>query len=807
MSVIIIKQINPYVNTVPVSAETGTSIRNKLQSLTGDNRLDVSAIKGLGVLGAPTINADNIVESSTKVLMLRTERDKLANIATNANNYVHPTTHPSSMIVESSTKRFVSDSQVAAWDNKQDKLVFRTVGGQSIIGPGADISVGGSGSGTVDAAPIQNSTNAVSSGGVYTSLLGKVDAVSGKVLSSNDYTTAEKSKLAAIPSGATQNSSDAYLLNRVNHTGTQSADSITDGTNNKAYTAAEKAKLAAIQSGATANSSDSTLLNRTNHIGTQVASTISDFQTSVSSNTNVAANTAARHSHPNKTVLDATTASYTTAEQTKLNGINPGATVNNTDAFLLNRTNHIGTQAISTIEGLQTAIDAKQNVLGFTPENVSSKGAANGYAPLGPDSKVPSNYLPAGAIVYKGTWNAATNTPSLNDATGTAGWEYNVAVGGTQNLGSGNITFSAGDWVIHNGTVWQKTVTSSAVSSVNGQSGAVVLTKNDIGLGNVDNISAVNLRDRSTHTGVQSTASINFASGTKILGRITATTGVAEELTPLQVTSMLDLATTSVKGLLSGADKTKLDSINSGATANSSDSYLLNRLNHTGTQSADTIIDGTNNKVFTSLEKTKLSGVAAGATANSADAFLLNRVNHTGTQSADSLIDGTTNKAFLATERTKLAGIATGATVNSSDAFLLSRANHTGNQSADTITDGTTNKAYTAAEKTKLAGIASGATANSTDAQLLAQAASAAASASKAASTITEDSTHRFVSDAEKNVWNSKQAAGDYATNTTVNTKIGSTGSPVTISNVWVGSQAQYDAITTPSASVLYFIQ
>jgi hypothetical protein len=63
------------------------------------------------------------------------------------------------------------------------------------------------------------------------------------------------------------------------------------------------------------------------------------------------------------------------------------------------------------------------------------------------------------------------------------------------------------------------------------------------------------------------------------------------------------------------------------------------------------------------------------------------RANHTGTQSADTLTDGTTNKAFLATERTKLAGVATGATANSPDATLLARANHTGTQLASTISD------------------------------------------------------------------------------------------------------------------------
>ncbi len=75
---------------------------------------------------------------------------------------------------------------------------------------------------------------------------------------------------------------------------------------------------------------------------------------------------------------------------------------------------------------------------------------------------------------------------------------------------------------------------------------------------------------------------------------------------------------------------------------------------------------------------------AAGA-ASAAQAAAVQRANHTGTQSADTLTDGATNKAFLATERTKLTGIATGATANSADATLLARANHTGTQSAATI--------------------------------------------------------------------------------------------------------------------------
>ena len=57
-------------------------------------------------------------------------------------------------------------------------------------------------------------------------------------------------------------------------------------------TSADKTKLDGIATGATVNSSDATLLDRANHTGTQTAATISDFDTEVANNTAVAANTA-----------------------------------------------------------------------------------------------------------------------------------------------------------------------------------------------------------------------------------------------------------------------------------------------------------------------------------------------------------------------------------------------------------------------------------------------------------------------------------------------------------------------------------
>ena len=50
---------------------------------------------------------------------------------------------------------------------------------------------------------------------------GKVDKVAGKVLSANDYTNAERVKLANVAEQATKNATDADLRDRASHTGTQ----------------------------------------------------------------------------------------------------------------------------------------------------------------------------------------------------------------------------------------------------------------------------------------------------------------------------------------------------------------------------------------------------------------------------------------------------------------------------------------------------------------------------------------------------------------------------------------------------------
>jgi hypothetical protein len=111
---------------------------------------------------------------------------------------------------------------------------------------------------------------------------------------------------------------------------------------------------------------------------------------------------------------------------------------------------------------------------------LAQRGNAGGVATLGLDGIVPASQLPAGGVSYQGTWNANTNTPTLADGSGSGGDEYAVVVAGTQNLGSGSITFAVGDFVIYNGTIWQKIPGTGGVTSFNTRTGAVTLQSGDV---------------------------------------------------------------------------------------------------------------------------------------------------------------------------------------------------------------------------------------------------------------------------------------------------------------------------------------
>jgi hypothetical protein len=168
-------------------------------------------------------------------------------------------------------------------------------------------------------------------------------------------------------------------------------------------------------------------------------------------------------------------------------------------------------------------------------------------------------------------------------------------------------------------------------------------------------------------------------------GGVEAAAAVAD--TAAQVADLAPVATTGAYADLTGAPAIPADPADIGAqpagdyaTTTDLSSGLATKVD-----TSDTRLSDTRTPTDGSVTNAKVAAGAAIALSKLATDPLA-RANHTGTQSADTLTDGTTNKAFLATERTKLTGIATGATANATDAQLRDRSTHTGTQAAATIT-------------------------------------------------------------------------------------------------------------------------
>lgn len=129
-----------------------------------------------------------------------------------------------------------------------------------------------------------------------------------------------------------------------------------------------------------------------------------------------------------------------------------------------------------------------------------------------------------GNLTYQGNWDASTNTPTLTSSVGTNGYYYTVSVAGSTNL-NGITDWQVGDWAIFNGTVWQKIDQTNSVTSVNGYTGAVVLTAADLSaLTNVTSTDG-SVTITTPSTGVRDLSVATAASTTNVLVQVRNTTG------------------------------------------------------------------------------------------------------------------------------------------------------------------------------------------------------------------------------------------------------------------------------------------
>lgn len=177
------------------------------------------------------------------------------------------------------------------------------------------------------------------------------------------------------------------------------------------------------------------------------------------------------------------------------------------------------TKPVST--AMLSALDLKQSL--------SAKGSANGYAGLDSAGKVPAAQLPdatLGALTYAGTWNANTNSPTIPAASsGNKGWYFMVATEGATSIG-GITDWKVGDWLVSNGATWDKIDNTDAVNSVAGLTGA---------------IGAAALR-----------IALNLVIGTDVAAQSHVGSGGSAHAKAVAG---------GAAGFMSGADKTKVDSI------------------------------------------------------------------------------------------------------------------------------------------------------------------------------------------------------------------------------------------------------
>lgn len=111
-------------NTSKITANTTkltTEISDR-QAADDELKAKFTDLKTVAFTGSYTdlSNKPTTATTSTSGFMSAADKTKLNGIATGANNYTHPSTHPASMIVQDSTHRFVSDNEISDWDNKLD---------------------------------------------------------------------------------------------------------------------------------------------------------------------------------------------------------------------------------------------------------------------------------------------------------------------------------------------------------------------------------------------------------------------------------------------------------------------------------------------------------------------------------------------------------------------------------------------------------------------------------------------------------------------------------------------------------------
>jgi hypothetical protein len=277
---------------------------------------------------------------------------------------------------------------------------------------------------------------------------------------------------------------------------------------------------------------------------------------------------------------------------------------------LINR-NSANSHTAAAISYSGGTVESRLNALG----NASNRNVAvvNGVAPLDANAKVPAIHLPdsfGSGVRRVGTWNASTNTPALPAANANTGAYYEVSTQGTFN----SVLYRVGDWVVSNGSSWNRVVSNPNVQTVNGKGGgAVSLNYTDLGLG------TASLLNAGTASGVATLDSSTRLPSSQLPTSAVQTSGnytVSGSITFSQTISG------SISGNAGTATRLLNDRTINGITFNGTANITLPTLNTTGDQSAAGIKTFTGAIAITGTAKA--AGRLYGGSSNPTNATRLN---------------------------------------------------------------------------------------------------------------------------------------------------------------------------------------
>lgn len=638
---------NVKVGTTTVAADSAT---DTLELIAGTNiTLTPNATNDSVTIVNSTPNATTSVAG----LMSSADKTKLDGVAANANNYVHPATHPATMIVEDADHRFVTDTEKATWNAK------------------------------ASTATATSSTNGLMS-------------------------SADKAKLDTITGGA-----NSY----VHPTGDGNLHVPATGTTNngkflKAGATAGSISWETILAGDV--SGLQALLDQkadTSHGHDLVTTTVAGFMAAADKvKLNGIASGANNYSHPTG---DGNL--HVPATSTTNNGkvLKAGSTAGSLSWGLIDWAEVTGkpstyapsahSHAIADVTGLQTALDGKSDT-GHT--HAAATTSVNGFMASTDKSKLDgisananrvTNPATNGVIAIDGVNTTVYAHPTGDGnshvpATGTTNNRKALMAGTTANSASWQ-TILAGDVSGLQALLDEKSDTAhghaAATTSVAGFMAAADKSKLDgIATGAQTNQNAFSNVKVGTTTVAADTATdtLELIAGTNISLSANATTDA------VTITNSTPNATSSVTGLMSSTDKAKLDGIAAGA----------NNYTHPATHPPSIIAQDASNRFTTDAEKAAWNAKASTAVATTSANGLMSSTDKT---KLDGVATGANNYVHPSTHP------ATMITTDANNRFVTDTEKATWNAKASTAVATTSaNGLMAAADKTKLDGIAADAT-------------------------------------------------------------------------------------------------